>query len=247
MAVMDSTTSPTPVLELQDLLLDFASMEDFLRESAVLAARAMEGESSCGVTFRRDGSALTVASSDARASRLDEVQYGTDDGPCLQALSTGMTVYVPDMTQEHRWDGFPAYALSEGVCCSLSMPMIIRGMTVGACNLYSPQADAYDQPARARGADFAQQAAAAMALAQRMIERASVEEQLRQALTSRSTIDQAIGIVMGQQRCDAEQAFAILRRTSQNRNHKLREVAREVVERVSGKAPIAPPIFQQGR
>ena len=39
---------------------------------------------------------------------------------------------------------------------------------------------------------------------------------------------------MGEQRCSAEFAFAILRTTSQNRNIKLRQVAEEIIIRVTG-------------
>ena len=57
---------------------------------------------------------------------------------------------------------------------------------------------------------------------------------------SRRTIDQAIGVVMGQNRCDAETAFTTLRSASQNRNVKLRDVAAGVLLSVSS-APPAPP------
>jgi AmiR/NasT family two-component response regulator len=52
-------------------------------------------------------------------------------------------------------------------------------------------------------------------------------------MASRSVIDQAMGVVMAQNRCDAKSAFAILIRASQNRNVKLREIARSVVTEVS--------------
>jgi AmiR/NasT family two-component response regulator len=41
-------------------------------------------------------------------------------------------------------------------------------------------------------------------------------------------IDQALGVVMGQNRCTADEAFDILRTISQNRNGKLRDVAAEI-------------------
>jgi ANTAR domain/GAF domain len=64
-----------------------------------------------------------------------------------------------------------------------------------------------------------------------------ITDQLRAALTSRTVIDQAIGIVMGQNRCDADTAFAVLRAASQNRNIKLRVVAAEILTAVSKKVP----------
>ncbi|HWO63364.1 MAG TPA: ANTAR domain-containing protein, partial [Umezawaea sp.] len=58
-------------------------------------------------------------------------------------------------------------------------------------------------------------------------------EQMRTAMASRSVIDQAMGVVMAQNRCSAEAAFALMTRASQNRNIKLREIARGIVANVS--------------
>ena len=46
---------------------------------------------------------------------------------------------------------------------------------------------------------------------------------------------------MGQEHWTQRQAFAALRSASQNRNVKLRELAQEIVSRVSGEAPEPPP------
>jgi AmiR/NasT family two-component response regulator len=62
-------------------------------------------------------------------------------------------------------------------------------------------------------------------------------------LGSRAVIDQALGVIMAQQRCDSHEAFALLRHASQNRNRKLRDVATDVITGVSGKPPEAPPDF----
>ena len=56
-------------------------------------------------------------------------------------------------------------------------------------------------------------------------------------MNSRSVIDQAMGVVMSQNRCDAAETFAVLRHESQSRNVKLREVAAEIVTAASGKPP----------
>ncbi|MEU4199978.1 ANTAR domain-containing protein [Streptomyces sp. NPDC045470] len=58
--------------------------------------------------------------------------------------------------------------------------------------------------------------------------------QLRQALDSRPVIDQARGILMATESCTAEQAWDILRRTSQHTNTKVHEVAGEVVASATG-------------
>src|SRR5690606_28438462 len=69
-------------------------------------------------------------------------------------------------------------------------------------------------------------------------------DHLRAALTSRSVIDQAIGIVMARERCSADEAFDVLRRGSQQRNTKLRDVAADLVSAVAkppgGGRPVPP-------
>ena len=72
-----------------------------------------------------------------------------------------------------------------------------------------------------QAAHIAEHAAGAIAIALRIAEHSKAIDNLRTALTSRSTIDQAIGILMAQQRCDARSAFALLRQASRCRNIKL--------------------------
>ena len=62
----------------------------------------------------------------------------------------------------------------------------------------------------------------------------AVAEQLQQAMQSRAIIEQAKGIIMGQQRCTAVEAFNLLTKASQRENRKLREIATDVVTRTIG-------------
>jgi ANTAR domain len=78
----------------------------------------------------------------------------------------------------------------------------------------------------------------------RQVRPAEVQHQLADALVSSSVIDQAIGILMGQQRCTASAAFDLLRQASQHRNRKLRDIAAEIVTNVSGEPPQPRPPFR---
>ena len=61
----------------------------------------------------------------------------------------------------------------------------------------------------------------------RLTERMNAE--LEQALTSRSTVDMAKGILMARLGLDADSAFDALRSLSQRRHVKLRDLAAELV------------------
>ena len=58
--------------------------------------------------------------------------------------------------------------------------------------------------------------------------------QLREAMTSRATIEQAKGIVMADRHCSADEAFAVLKRLSQDSNVRLAEVAAALVRQATG-------------
>ena len=109
---------------------------------------------------------------------------------------------------------------------------------MGAMNFYG-----FDRPEMFSGAErqpyevFAGQAAGALQIAALRHRDAELVSQLESALSSRSVIDQAIGVLMAQQRCTAEQAFDLLRAHSQNSQRKIRDLAADMITRVSGQPP----------
>lgn len=231
---------------LQSLLLDSPNLAGFLGGVARLAAGVVPS-ASCGITARRDGQPLTVASSDERAEQVDEVQYGAREGPCLDSLCTGAVIDVPDLASDGRWDSYRPHALKHGVRSSLSLPLAVGNATVGALNLYGDVPHAFDAAARGHAETFAVQAAAALTLVLSRICQAEDTAHLEQALTSRTVIDQALGILMAQQRCNADRAFALLRAHSQNSNRKLRDVAADLITRVTGEPPVPSRGFHRDR
>jgi len=230
------------------LLLSTRGVESFLDDLAQLAARIVEPPASCGITIRRDGQPITVASSDERANMVDESQYDHDQGPCLQAMRTGEVVEIVDQALDARWDEYRLRAIAAGVRCSLSLPLAVDGRGVGAMNIYGFERTHEFRADEQRDAEaFAAQATTALTLLVRQAHQAEEAAQLEQALASRTVIDQAIGILMAQQRCNAEEAFDLLRRHSQNHNIRLRDVAAGFVERASGSAPAPSHPFQRNR
>jgi len=223
--------TPAALSELAGLLMATSSFEELMQSVADLSRRAVPAAWTCGITLAQDGHVITVASADARARQLDEQQYELDTGPCLQALRTGLVVSAPDLTVEARWDGYPARAVAYGVGAIYSSPLLVDGRPIGALNLYARTADAFDEDSRAAAAQLAALAAATITAAMRHYDEATLTDHLRAALSSRSVIDQAIGVVIGLQRCGPEAAFDVLRAVSQNRNIPLRDVAADLLAR----------------
>ena len=222
---------------LTEVLVSAEHAHELLDDIVHLAADTIGPRLWCGLTLEAQDGPVTVALSHAPASRLDRVQYDHDDGPCLHSLRHGELVLLEDTRREHRWAEYCAAATALGVRSSLSVPMRAHGHAPGALNLYADRPDAFGHREVGRAEAFGAGASRALALAGRLTSAGDLAHQLRQALVSRTTIDQAIGVIMGQNRCDADAAFDVLRSASQHRNVKLRDVAARVLGSVQGTPP----------
>ena len=233
-------TSPEGLGEMteESMAIESLGINELLTELAMLAAGEQGGGgASCGIDLLVGGLPSAIAWSDELAARVELIQQAIPHGPCLSAMRTGLVAGVEDTAQPGRWTEFGACAGAAGVGSSLSVPLAVGDRQAGALNLYAPGAGAFGE-ARLRWArGVAAAVSGVLALAASRAEQARQVEDLRAALDARAVIDQAIGIVMGQQRCTSDKAFDILRRASQRRNVKLRDVAAGIVMGISGQPP----------
>ncbi|WP_410665360.1 GAF and ANTAR domain-containing protein [Amycolatopsis sp. lyj-84] len=160
----------------------------------------------------------TVAPTDGLVATIDEVQYRTGQGPCLDAIAEHQVFRISDLTTEKRWPTFTSKAAAIGVRSMLSFRLFVSETTLGSLNLYARARDVFDDQAADDGLMFATHAAIALAGAQ-------TEERLHVALERRDVIGTAKGILMQRHNVDAVQAFAMLVDASQATNVKLYEVA----------------------
>ncbi|WP_406829759.1 GAF and ANTAR domain-containing protein [Pedococcus sp. KACC 23699] len=249
--MVDPTDAPRPgesldlaavYAELQNLLLDSPAVADFLDQLASLSVGLVSG-SSCGITMRRDRQVVTAAHSDDFAMLLDNVQYSSGQGPCLQALHTGRRVDVPDLAADGRWPKYRDSALANGVGSSVSLPLRVNGDTVGALNLYNKRPHTFTDSDIAILESYAQQAAIALALLLRQAHHEVVQREMLEGVATRALIDQAIGILMAQRKVTASEALAVLREQSQNSNRKVSSLATELIRTTTGHEPEPPRPF----
>ncbi|HEX7306648.1 GAF and ANTAR domain-containing protein [Lentzea sp.] len=160
----------------------------------------------------------TVATTGDLPCQVDQAQYDSGEGPCLTALYKAKIVPVPDVVADGRWTEFSQRVVDLKVGSMLSFQLFVENEDLGALNLYSAQTHAFDDESEHVGSLFAGHAAIALASAQE-------RRQLSAAVQTRDLIGQAKGILMERHQIDADQAFAVLVRTSQHTNLKLREIA----------------------
>jgi hypothetical protein len=154
---------------------------------------------------------------------IDLVQSRIKEGPCLDAVWQHRTLRIDDMATDRRWPRFAPEAARLGAGSSLSFQLFVVGDNLGALNLYSATAHAFDAESEDVGRVFASHAAVALIGAQQ-------QEHLRTAVASRDVLGQAKGILMERYKLTADQAFDLLAHVSQHTNRKMVAIARELTE-----------------
>lgn len=210
------------------------SVGEALRRIADITLEAVPGADIVGMSMLGDdGRPITAVYTDVESPEIDEAQYREGRGPCLDAWRNNEVVQVPRV--EDFVDVYPAFAAKcrhHGVWSTLSVPMTAGDVALGALNLYSRASDGLSED----DAPFSRDLAAAGAV---VLENVSaywtafdLGVQLNEALQSRAVIEQAKGMLMASNRgLTPDQAFSMLRSASQRENVKLRNVAKQIVER----------------
>ncbi len=219
------------LVELADTLVaDFDVVELLTR----LADRCVDvlDVGAAGLMVAAPDGALRVMASSSETMRLLELfELQSQEGPCLDCFVTGQAVVNQDLAAvDGRWPRFAPEAIAAGFHSVHALPMRLRGTVIGALNLF------HVEPGEMRPADVeAAQALADVATIAILQHRATLEaqvvnEQLQQALNSRIVIEQAKGMVAERAGLDMEQAFLLLRHHARNRNLRLVDVARAVID-----------------
>lgn len=192
-----------------------------------------------------DGTGRHVVS-DYGASHSDlseafEYQYTTDQGPTVEAVREMRRVRVSDVLRDQRWPGYTSMAVQCGDRSSITQPSKLPGegedrvLTFG---VHSGRSDAFDEEVVTHlTALLAEHAAMALHTAGRQADAARESAHMRRAMSARTVIDQAKGIIMHARGCDADTAFAALREVAQRNRKRVVEVARDLVAENTGPQP----------
>ncbi|WP_163275856.1 GAF and ANTAR domain-containing protein [Cellulomonas iranensis] len=222
---------------LHDAVREATDVQAVVDTVAASARATLPGVAEVSVTLRRDGDARTVGATGERARRCDEVEYAGDAGPCLTAADEGRTVLVRDVETDGRWPAWALAARAEGFVGAAAFPVATRADVSVSLNVYSERHLEWQDSAVVLGERYAAGVAHVLGWSVRLVDLAQTTADLRASLESRAVIDQAIGIVMAQNRVGPDEALRLLRQASQGRNVKLRDLARDVVVAVGGSEP----------
>jgi GAF domain-containing protein len=199
------------VPETVDVVLEYALRAVYASSASVMLVQARKKIEIAGVT-------------DPVAATADELQLECGEGPCLDSAAEVDSFLITDTLADPRWPTWGKRVARElGIRSVLSVRLTTPSSQIGALNLYSGAHDAFDQDDDAVAHILARHASVALAATR-------TEANLWQAIDARKLIGQAQGILMERFDLDADQAFGLLRRYSQDKNVKLREVAVRLIE-----------------
>ncbi len=197
-------------------------LEATLSRITEAAVEIVPGVAMASITIRHgDGRLETFAPTDDVLLELDSRQYELQQGPCYESATDEAYVVSSNLAADPRWPDYTRSALTAGVRAQAGVGLFDAQRFQGALNLYSPDVGVFED-LEPLGALFSHQAAVAISYAREISD-------LRQAIATRHEIGAAVGVVMERYQLSEERAFAFLARLSQDRNVKLREIAREFV------------------
>lgn len=194
-----------------------------------MAKRTIANCDAAGISLLIQDEPTTVATSDRVAVEIDLVQYQTGTGPCLSAISEGNVVRIDLVEKDIRFGRFAPGAVDIGVNSVLSLPLVSHGRTVGALNLYSWLANAFDDTTVGAAAHLVDYAAETVATSALYAYSLDMVEGLVEALEDQAIIAQGIGWMMANRGCSQPEALEQLRSNALARGQSLRVAAEDVL------------------
>jgi GAF domain-containing protein len=216
---------------LSGILLTEQTMETALQLITSLARDTLAGSLGSGVTLlRADGNPSTSASTDSVVDRLDRLQYGLEEGPCLTAWASSTVISANDLANEERWPMWSPQAVDLGVRSVLSAPMEAGGTSWGAVKVYSESAGSYEHRDEDVLRRFADQAAIFVSNVHTAQTAERIGDDVKETLRTRDVIATATGMVMARRGLDSAHAYRQLLSLARSARVPLRELAERIVD-----------------
>jgi GAF domain-containing protein len=211
-------------------------VEDAMRE-IVHTTHAMFDVDGAGLMLADAGQQLhAVAASDDRFAHLEELQVRHGEGPCIEAFDVKELVSAEDLADERRWPRFSEAAVTRNVRAVLASPLPYNQDAVGVVAVLSEQRRPWSAEGELALLAFTDLAALLIASMMQGEQQSELRVQLQGALNSRQVIEQAKGVLIGQQGIPARAAYEQLRSRARAERRKLSVVCAEVVARAAGSA-----------
>ena len=218
------------LVELADTLVDDFDVVDLLTRLADRCVDILDVDAAGVLLAAPDGQLRVMASSSEAMRVLELFEVQAQEGPCLDCHRSGQPVVNQDLaTLNGRWPRFAPEALAAGFRSVHALPMRLRGIVIGALNLFRSGPGEMGPADLDAAQAFADVATIAILQHRAVLEGQVINDQLTHALNSRIVIEQAKGMVAQRLDLDMERSFAVLRGHARNHNLRLADVAEAVI------------------
>ncbi|WP_119290618.1 GAF and ANTAR domain-containing protein [Streptomyces sp. YIM 130001] len=208
-------------------LLAQDSVDATLERITESAVEIVVGCDAAGILVVQGNRVQSLAPTDALVVRSDELQGRRGEGPNFDAArhrGEERVFRIEDLTAyQDRWPLYVDAAREFGIGSMMGFLLYTDDQELGALNLYARGPSAFTRDSETAGLLLASHAAVALSSARNA-------DQLHQALTSRHAIGEAMGIIRERYKLPPDEAFRVMRRLSQERNIKLRDIAQQICE-----------------
>ena len=213
-AVADTFDGPVEVDELLQLICR-------------AAVDTVRGADFAGILLAdRHGKIQTPAATHRIVQEADLLQFDLKEGPCLDAVRGRWQARSDDLRTDVRWPLYGPRAAELGILSQMGIELFDEPGMIAGLNLYAARAHAFDDDTVEAAMLFAVQAAHTLG-------RVITQKQLTDAMTTRSTIAKAIGIVMQRYQVGPDRAFEFLTRVSRIHDVTLEVLASQLVDEIS--------------
>jgi hypothetical protein len=196
------------------------------------AARAIPASGVGLSVMTDDGVHGVVAGSDATSVLVEELQFTTGEGPCIDAVTSGRPVLSADLDQMMtRWPGYAPAAHQQGVRAVFAFPLRIGALRMGAMDIYNDRPGPLPVSAVDQALAFAEVAMLTVLDGQDQAPAGEPAAVLQDGLIARAELYQAQGLLSAQLGVDLDEAMSQLRAHAYAHDRPLIDVARDVVER----------------
>lgn len=219
-----------PVDSLAELQLSGQTLDKIIGHIGTVAVNTLSGWDAAAASLIERDKVATYGTNDERVNPVDQAQYDSGKGPCVDAMKTGEVKYFDGNEVPPQWRHFAEAAADADVYSVVSFPLKLNDEVMGALNFYSREREALRPGQREEALLFSSHAAVTIANAKALVDADAKLNQLEDALRTRTIIGQATGLLMAQDGLSSEEAFQKLVKVSQNANLKLREIAQRYVE-----------------
>jgi GAF domain-containing protein len=218
------------LVELADNLVDDYDVIDVLTVLSHRCVEAIDVDAAGVMLASPAGELQFVASSSESMTVLELFQIQSNEGPCVDCFRDGLAITNHSLSEsDGRWPSFTPMALAQGFRAVHSLPMRLRGRTIGALNLFRTHQGALSDDDVIVAQGLADVATIAILQHRSIIDASTLNAQLNNALNSRVIIEQAKGMICQLTGSSMDEAFNRLRAHARNHNEGLTELATRVV------------------